>query len=85
MPMKQPVTVYVPCDEHDDNMSGGYASMDGQSLCYVSEQQLITHTPEEWERVKKCLEALGKISNQHSAFPHIDARKAINKLNEVNQ
>jgi len=74
-------TVYVPCDEHDENCSGGYTSYDGQSLCHVSPRQAVILSEEEVEFYYKCIELLLEISRDEYAQPHEAAKKLLSELN----
>lgn len=39
---KDLTTAYIPCDEYDERMIGGFTSISGQSLFYVREIKLET-------------------------------------------
>lgn len=64
--------VYVPCDENDKNVCGGYTSTDGRSLCYVKPISIDELVKEKTKVLTETLKIVHESLKTYGSHPIID-------------
>ncbi len=89
VPYKNELLVFIPCDEHDERLCGGFTSIDGQRLCYVREvEDGLPEVSDVRKRYESYIQdkdnAIGELKTKLIAYM-AENHELIKKNNELNR